>query len=83
MPPTYEVHMFCDCGETHRTPFGMKGTTDYGGDPNRLGDRHAGVRVPNGMTRLKNVGVNCPRTGKFTTLNDHDEVFLVRTANEP
>lgn len=83
MPPIYSVHVFCSCGDVHPVPIGVSSKVDLGGDPNRLGDKHAGVRVPRSSVKIMSVGVECPATGATVAIEDNDDVFLVRTSNAP
>jgi len=83
MPPTYDVYGFCSCGQAHGTMIKFDSKTDFGGDPTRLGDPYAGVRLPAKEVEIMNVGFICPKTGEESLILYNDDVFLVRVKNTP
>lgn len=77
---TYSVHLFCDsCGEPH--PLGIAIGGDFGGDPQRLNDPAAGIRVPADRITMRDNSTRCPKTGAIIYQKDHETLFLVRVKN--
>ena len=73
----YSVFFFCDeCSQVH--PLGITVKLDDG-PPDRasIGDTYAGRELPPQVASLKGNMTPCPVTGRMTSQEDNNQVFLV------
>ena len=73
----YSVHFFCDeCGQVH--PLGVAITLNDGpADKASIGDTYAGRALPPEIAIFKGNMTQCPVTGKMTSQEDNNQIFLV------
>jgi len=73
----YSVYFFCDeCAEVH--PLGTAIELDEGPpDKASIGDAYAGRELPFQIATLTGIMTLCPNTGKMTSQEDNNQVFLV------
>ena len=73
----YSVHFFCDeCSQVHP----MKITLELGDGPpveESIGDTYAGKKLPPQVATLRNNKVTCPNTGRLTSQENNNQIFLV------
>ena len=73
----YSVHFFCDeCFEVH--PLGISISLDDGPvDQASIGDVYAGQKIDPVVVNMMGNMTTCPNTGKLTSQQDNNQVFLV------
>ena len=73
----YSVHFFCDeCSEVH--PLGISIEMDDGPvEKESIGNLYAGKELPPQIATLINNKTTCPNTGRLTSQEDNNQVFLV------
>ena len=73
----YSVHFFCDeCSEVH--PLGMNVELNDGPvEKESIGNLYAGKELPTQIATLIGNKPICPNTGKITSQEDNNQVFLV------
>ena len=73
----YSVYFFCDeCAQVH--PLGIAIELDDGPpDKASIGDTYAGRELPSQIATLTGNMTQCPNTGKMTSQQDNNQVFLV------
>lgn len=74
---SYSVHFFCnECSQVH--PLGINISLDDGPvDKASIGDTYAGRDLPPQIAKLEGNSTICPNTGKLTSQENNDQVFLV------
>ena len=73
----YSIHFFCnECSQVH--PIGITLSLDDGpAKKESIADTYAGKELPPQVATLSNNEVTCPNTGKLTSQEDNNQVFLV------
>ena len=76
----YSVFFFCDeCTQVH--PMGIAVELDNGPpDKASIGDTYAGRELPSQIAELKGNVIRCPTTGKITSQENINQIFLVLIA---
>ncbi len=78
---TYSVHFFCDeCSETH--PLGISIELDDGpAKKESINNAYAGKELDPSIAMITGNMTTCPNTGKLTSQQDNNQVFLVPVGN--
>lgn len=73
----YDVYVFCnECGDVH--PMGITiELKDGPADRKSIGDAYAGKEIPPNIVNLINNRIVCPRTRKWFTQKDNNQVFII------
>jgi hypothetical protein len=73
----YSVHFFCnECGDVH--PIGISVNLNDGPTQKAsIGDTYAGKELNPNIANLINNKTKCPKTDKWTSQKDNNQVFLV------
>ena len=73
----YSVHFFCDeCSEVH--PMKINLVLDDGpAAKESIGNTYAGRDLPPQVATLSNNKITCPNTGRLTSQENNNQVFLV------